>query len=444
TIRAGARPVGQRLAPHYAAAGAVQQRAGGDEHPAGLVPADRGSASPRAHCRTAAARQRRAGRKQQVRRTAAAAGRQRSGRKVPRLHRVPHDAALLALAARAGRRAGPGLRRLATHVAERMDAPPVSLRRESAGQHRVRGRRPELPVLPQRRELRLALEPNADGAAHRPAAPAGPRAGSAHLQHGDEGHHRGIYRVAAARKAQYVPRRRRRLGGGAVAAEDETVVRAGHRRDCAGGGRRGGGAAAGRAGREAGGGAGRGQGGGRAGEDFVVRELVPAAGSAGTDPLNFAERVLQGLGARCVREGGLLRAELSPEQLAELEERPLWTLFLWQPHASNSVLLRLRAGADSGDDDDAEPLLPGSARLEQLCRFALRRGAVARAFLAPVTAEAPLRPYLALHFRVSYVGHDVRERLDSVAVDLVDGRAFPCPSLAELPLAADGAGCETE
>lgn len=175
-----------------------------------------------------------------------------------------------------------------------------------------------------------------------------------------------------------------------------------------------------------------------------MRELVPAAGSAGTDPLNFAERVLQGLGARCVREGGLLRAELSPEQLAELEERPLWTLFLWQPHAGNSVLLRLRAGADAGDDDDAEPLLPGSARLEQLCRFALRRGAVARAFLAPVTAEAPLRPYLALHFRVSYVGHDVRERLDSVAVDLVDGRAFPCPSLAELPLAADGAGCETE
>lgn len=162
--------------------------------------------------------------------------------------------------------------------------------------------------------------------------------------------------------------------------------------------------------------------------------------------MDFARRVLEVLGARCRREAGVLRAELTWEQLQKLEGRPTWAMFGWSPAAADSVAtLYLSADGEEASEPEAEPLLPGSHRLQQLCAVALGRGAVGRAFLVPADDKRTrLRPYLVFHFRLRYVGHDVRERTDAVAVDLVTGDARSCPSLAELPLQERGGGLETE
>lgn len=157
--------------------------------------------------------------------------------------------------------------------------------------------------------------------------------------------------------------------------------------------------------------------------------------------LDFARRVLEAFGAKCVCEGGTLTAELSFEQLCALEGRPAWALFGWLPDGENRVVLRLRS---DGDDPDAEPLVPGGQRLEQLCSAALRHGAVGRAYIVPDNETTPLRPYLIFHFLVVHVGHDVRERIDAVAVDLVNGDAFLSPPLTALPLKERGDGRTVE
>ncbi|HEY8417516.1 MAG TPA: hypothetical protein VIK93_05725, partial [Limnochordales bacterium] len=57
---------------------------------------------------------------------------------------------------------------------------------------------------------------------------------------------------------------------------------------------------------------------------------------------------------------------------------------------------------------------------------ALRAGRLGRAWLeVPGVRPVAFRPYLVFHFLLTYVGHEPRDRLASVAVDLVTGEGFP-------------------
>lgn len=142
------------------------------------------------------------------------------------------------------------------------------------------------------------------------------------------------------------------------------------------------------------------------------------------EPRAFAADVLRRLGARVEPDTGGLRAELTREQLETLEGRPLWTL----PAGSLITLHLAFDQAEAGGDERAELLVPGSFRLDQLCRVALERGRMGRAWLAvPGVRARRFRPYLVFHFRLTYVGPDPRERLAAVAVDLVAGEALFLP-----------------
>ena len=125
----------------------------------------------------------------------------------------------------------------------------------------------------------------------------------------------------------------------------------------------------------------------------------------------------------------------------------MWALLCGMPSGveGKTATLYLRVQSSETTDERAELLAPGSARLEQICAAALRQGSLARAFVLPASSETtPLRPYLVFHFRVAYVGHDVRERTASVAVDLVDGVAFSSPPLGDMQLEATADGFPTE
>lgn len=137
-------------------------------------------------------------------------------------------------------------------------------------------------------------------------------------------------------------------------------------------------------------------------------------------------RYFAALGARTEWSGPkLLRAELSRDQLCELENRPKGTWYVANHLPEISTLyLRLREGTGEAEDERAECGYPGSWRFE-LVRQSIRRiGSVTRLRIVPSTTDATTyRPLLVLGFEVAYRCSKRRVTLLPVAVDLVSGFA---------------------
>src|SRR5690606_18245916 len=88
------------------------------------------------------------------------------------------------------------------------------------------------------------------------------------------------------------------------------------------------------------------------------------------------------MGARTQPLPGGMRVELTREQLALLENRPLWTLGLWA--GADAGLTTLYFAFEDPQTEAAhpgEPLAPGSPRLAQMCGLALRECALGGARL---------------------------------------------------------------
>lgn len=151
----------------------------------------------------------------------------------------------------------------------------------------------------------------------------------------------------------------------------------------------------------------------------------------------FADRFFESIGARIENIPAGMRVELTKEPLELLEGRTLWGFGMPWSDGLATLYLAFPDGASSGPDVveadvPMETVAPGSFRLRQMCAAALRLGAVGRGFiLGDRTDAAPLRPWIVFHFVITYVGRDIRERLASMAVDLVSGHALPSPSLTD-------------
>jgi len=141
----------------------------------------------------------------------------------------------------------------------------------------------------------------------------------------------------------------------------------------------------------------------------------------------FVHGVLVELGAQVTPDDGGLRVELDVAQWQELEGRPWWTAMAWGSGGEQRVVLQFVFDAEHlAKDPRAELVTTGSARLDQLVGAALRAGRLGRAWIE-VSGVRPVafRPYLVFHFLLTYVGHEPRDRLASIAVDLVTGEGFP-------------------
>lgn len=167
----------------------------------------------------------------------------------------------------------------------------------------------------------------------------------------------------------------------------------------------------------------------------------------------FALGVLGELGARVEPVPGGIRAELEQERLAFLEGRPfapagfaagLAASPAGEPTARAAIYL---AFDPTQADEAAELVTTGSWRLEQLIAAAVRLGRLGRAWVRPPGVRPAVdRPYLIFHFLATYVGHEPKEQLFPVAVDLVSADAFALtaatPALWRLMPEGDGTPAE--
>lgn len=157
----------------------------------------------------------------------------------------------------------------------------------------------------------------------------------------------------------------------------------------------------------------------------------------------FAIRFFELAGARTELTTSGLRVELTQDQLELLEGRPAWG---FRPPSDGLTTFYFAFDEDEvAVEDRVEQVGVGSFRLQQLCDASIRLGALGRAFVR--RSDVPggrFWPYMVFHFLVTYVGHDVRERLGAVAVDLVTGEAFPCPPLSGERLDSTASGEDAE
>lgn len=140
----------------------------------------------------------------------------------------------------------------------------------------------------------------------------------------------------------------------------------------------------------------------------------------------FLPRYFAALGARTEWSApGVLRAELTRDQLCELEQRPrpTWYTAHYLPEIS-TLYLNMKEPPSPAADDRCESGLPGSRRFE-LARASVRRiGPVTRLCVVPRRGEPEMyRPFWVLGFEAALVCSLRRSRLIPVAVDLVTGAA---------------------
>ncbi|MGI6081373.1 MAG: YqhG family protein [Limnochordia bacterium] len=144
---------------------------------------------------------------------------------------------------------------------------------------------------------------------------------------------------------------------------------------------------------------------------------------------SFAIRFFETLGAVLSMEGGFLRVELTPDQLAELEgrvgPRPFWEV----ERNEQTVLYLAFDQKDAATDPRAELVCPGSHRFEQMLACAYRLGRMTRFTLVPKNqkepAPAPHRTNMLFHFRIACEGQWKHEQLIETCVDLTDGCIRP-------------------
>lgn len=144
----------------------------------------------------------------------------------------------------------------------------------------------------------------------------------------------------------------------------------------------------------------------------------------------FVQDYFATLGAAISAEGGILRVELNPDQLAELEGRTGPRMSFFGCLEEGTTVLYFAFDQDTAAAvPNAELVAPGSHRLEQMYASALRQGRIGLFTLVPRGALEPLdelhTPYLLLHFRIAYEGRCQSEQLIPVCVNLCNGDEHP-------------------
>lgn len=139
---------------------------------------------------------------------------------------------------------------------------------------------------------------------------------------------------------------------------------------------------------------------------------------------NFTVRFFETLGATLSLESKILRVELTPDQLAQLEGRTGPRPF-WEAGRDELTVLYLAFDPESAETDyRAELISPGSHRLEQMLATTHRLGSLARFTLLPGKDEqqptGPYRAHLLFDFRVAHEGQWKHEQLMEVCVDMTD------------------------
>ncbi len=143
---------------------------------------------------------------------------------------------------------------------------------------------------------------------------------------------------------------------------------------------------------------------------------------------SFVLGYLHALGAQLNEEGPLLRVELTPEQLAEVEGRsgPRWGIYGLAEESTNSVIYLAFHPGDARADPRAELIAPGSHRLEQMIASAMRQGRLSRFTMLPAGQRAPgaelYHTCLLVHMRVTLEGRYPQEQLIAAGIDLTAGR----------------------
>lgn len=144
------------------------------------------------------------------------------------------------------------------------------------------------------------------------------------------------------------------------------------------------------------------------------RELEPSQ--------RFVVDYLTALGSRIEhREDNLIRAELTREQLCELEDRPANTW--WVANSVPELNTLYLAFDESGEVSQSELAGSGSWRFLQMTESARRIGRMSRLRLVPRRDEGPLpfRPFLLFQFEVDFLCSRKWTKSVPVAVDLCEG-----------------------
>jgi hypothetical protein len=142
------------------------------------------------------------------------------------------------------------------------------------------------------------------------------------------------------------------------------------------------------------------------------------------------------LNAAITEQDNLLRVELLPDQLAELEGRswPPSNLWLNLPEEGITVLYLTCDAEGVTRHEQVELVAPGSHRLEQMIASVRRHGKLAFLRLAPSSAVSdenqPHRPYMLFVVRIALEGQRKHEQLYAVCIDMVSGCS--CPQLTQL------------
>ncbi|MDD2629024.1 MAG: YqhG family protein [Limnochordia bacterium] len=121
---------------------------------------------------------------------------------------------------------------------------------------------------------------------------------------------------------------------------------------------------------------------------------------------DFAVSFFKAMGASHTDHDGLLRVQLTDDQVSEIENR------FSKPAVWDFVF------SQQGQErfPHAELLQPGSLRMEQLIDTASAKGRLCRRYI--IRGSSILRPYILFHFRLIFTGFHRPEEIWPIAIDL--------------------------